>query len=97
CGHVRFRERSRGDRRMADRADARRAQSVVAGDRPGSRAGEDPVPRMRRADLDAALARVGAPAILKTRREGYDGKGQFRIKKLADVDAAWQALGAQAK
>jgi 5-(carboxyamino)imidazole ribonucleotide synthase len=50
-----------------------------------------------RADLDAALARIGAPAILKTRREGYDGKGQFRIKTLADADAAWQALGAQAK
>ncbi|HEX7369885.1 MAG TPA: 5-(carboxyamino)imidazole ribonucleotide synthase [Rhodanobacteraceae bacterium] len=49
-----------------------------------------------RADLDAALARMGAPAILKTRREGYDGKGQFRIKTLAVADAAWNALGAQA-
>lgn len=49
-----------------------------------------------RADLDAALARIGAPAILKTRREGYDGKGQFRLKTPADADAAWQALGAQA-
>ncbi len=34
--------------------------------------------------------------ILKTRRLGYDGKGQFRIKTAADVDAAWAALGAQA-
>jgi len=49
-----------------------------------------------RAELDAALARIGAPAILKTRRLGYDGKGQFRIKTAADADAAWQALGAQA-
>jgi 5-(carboxyamino)imidazole ribonucleotide synthase len=49
-----------------------------------------------RADLDAALARLGAPAILKTRRLGYDGKGQFRIRTLADADAAWTALGAQA-
>ncbi|NUS38972.1 MAG: 5-(carboxyamino)imidazole ribonucleotide synthase [Lysobacter sp.] len=49
-----------------------------------------------RADLDAALARIGAPAILKTRRLGYDGKGQFRIRALADADAAWTALGAQA-
>jgi 5-(carboxyamino)imidazole ribonucleotide synthase len=49
-----------------------------------------------RADLDAALARIGAPAILKTRREGYDGKGQFRIKSPADAGAAWDALGAQA-
>ena len=49
-----------------------------------------------RADLDRALAAVGAPAILKTRRLGYDGKGQFRLKSLADADAAWTALGAQA-
>ena len=49
-----------------------------------------------RAELDTALARIGAPAILKTRREGYDGKGQFRIRTTADADAAWQALGAQA-
>ena len=49
-----------------------------------------------RADLDRALAVVGAPAILKTRRLGYDGKGQFRLKSVADADAAWAALGAQA-
>ncbi|WDK30280.1 5-(carboxyamino)imidazole ribonucleotide synthase [Xanthomonas campestris] len=49
-----------------------------------------------RAGLDAALARIGVPCVLKTRRFGYDGKGQFRIKTLADADAAWDALGAQA-
>ncbi|MDI9240799.1 5-(carboxyamino)imidazole ribonucleotide synthase [Lysobacter sp. LF1] len=49
-----------------------------------------------RADLDAALAQIGTPSILKTRRLGYDGKGQFRIKTPADADAAWDALGAQA-
>ena len=49
-----------------------------------------------RAQLDAAVADIGVPAILKTRRLGYDGKGQFRIKSAADVDAAWQTLGAQA-
>ncbi|MCC8627593.1 5-(carboxyamino)imidazole ribonucleotide synthase [Xanthomonas vesicatoria] len=49
-----------------------------------------------RAGLDAAVARIGAPCVLKTRRFGYDGKGQFRIKTLADADAAWDALGAQA-
>ena len=32
------------------------------------------------ADLDAAIATVGAPGILKTRRDGYDGKGQWRIE-----------------
>ncbi|HEY9255673.1 MAG TPA: 5-(carboxyamino)imidazole ribonucleotide synthase [Stenotrophomonas sp.] len=46
--------------------------------------------------LDAALARIGTPCILKTRRFGYDGKGQFRIKSPADAAAAWNALGAQA-
>ena len=49
-----------------------------------------------RAELDAAIAAVGTPCILKTRRLGYDGKGQFRIKSPADADAAWAALGAQA-
>lgn len=49
-----------------------------------------------RAQLDDAVARIGTPCILKTRRLGYDGKGQFRIKTPADVDAAWDALGAQA-
>ncbi|MCD9029772.1 5-(carboxyamino)imidazole ribonucleotide synthase [Luteimonas sp. BDR2-5] len=49
-----------------------------------------------RAQLDAAVADIGTPCILKTRRLGYDGKGQFRIRSLADVDAAWEALGAQA-
>jgi 5-(carboxyamino)imidazole ribonucleotide synthase len=48
-----------------------------------------------REQLDQALAVVGAPAILKTRRLGYDGKGQFRLRALADADAAWAALGAQ--
>src|SRR5690242_4739256 len=49
-----------------------------------------------RADLDAALRIVGAPAILKTRRLGYDGKGQFRLRSIADADAAWQTLGSNA-
>jgi 5-(carboxyamino)imidazole ribonucleotide synthase len=49
-----------------------------------------------RAALDAAIAAIGTPCILKTRRLGYDGKGQFRIKTPADAGAAWDALGAQA-
>lgn len=49
-----------------------------------------------RAALDAAVEKLGTPCILKTRRLGYDGKGQFRIKTPNDVDAAWDALGAQA-
>ncbi|MBN8716826.1 MAG: 5-(carboxyamino)imidazole ribonucleotide synthase [Xanthomonadales bacterium] len=50
-----------------------------------------------RAALDAAVAALGTPCILKTRRLGYDGKGQFRIKTPADVEAAWDALGPQAE
>lgn len=46
-----------------------------------------------RDDLVAAVGRIGLPAILKTRRFGYDGKGQFRLKTPADVDAAWAVLG----
>jgi len=49
-----------------------------------------------REELERALAVVGVPCILKTRRLGYDGKGQFRIRALADADAAWEALGPQA-
>ena len=49
-----------------------------------------------REELDAAIATIGAPAILKTRRLGYDGKGQFRIRTPDDADAAWATLGAQA-
>jgi 5-(carboxyamino)imidazole ribonucleotide synthase len=36
---------------------------------------------------------VGLPGVLKTRRLGYDGKGQFVLQSAADIDAAWTALG----
>lgn len=45
------------------------------------------------ADLRLAVAAVGLPAVLKTRRLGYDGKGQQVLRKRTDVDAAWRALG----
>lgn len=45
-----------------------------------------------RADLDAALQKTGAPAVLKTARLGYDGKGQAKIETPADADAAWTAV-----
>lgn len=48
-----------------------------------------------RADLDAAIVAIGTPAILKTRRFGYDGKGQARLASPADADAAWDAIGGQ--
>lgn len=46
-----------------------------------------------REDLDAAMRMVGTPSILKTRRLGYDGKGQYRLRSPADADEAWLALG----
>ncbi len=48
------------------------------------------------AELAAALARLNAPAILKTRRMGYDGKGQIGLKPGDDTAAAWTAIGGQA-
>lgn len=44
-------------------------------------------------ELEAALAEIGAPAILKTLRLGYDGKGQVRIHDAADAAEAWAAIG----
>ena len=46
-----------------------------------------------RAGLDAAIAKIGMPAILKTTRFGYDGKGQTRLMSPADADAAWETIG----
>ena len=44
------------------------------------------------AGLAAALARIGAPSILKTTRLGYDGKGQARLASAADAAAALAAM-----
>jgi 5-(carboxyamino)imidazole ribonucleotide synthase len=46
------------------------------------------------AELLAALGRVGLPAVLKTRRFGYDGKGQAVLRSEADAKAAFAQLGA---
>lgn len=48
------------------------------------------------ADLDAAMARIGLPAILKTTRLGYDGKGQARIMTPAEAPAALDAMNGAA-
>jgi 5-(carboxyamino)imidazole ribonucleotide synthase len=48
-----------------------------------------------RAALDAAIADIGAPAILKTIRMGYDGKGQSRIQPGDDLDQHWEAVAHQ--
>lgn len=44
-------------------------------------------------DLLAALERLGAPALLKTRREGYDGKGQVWVRSAKMAADAWAAVG----
>jgi 5-(carboxyamino)imidazole ribonucleotide synthase len=44
-------------------------------------------------ELSAALTRVGLPAVLKTRRFGYDGKGQAVLRSEADARAALERLG----
>lgn len=48
-----------------------------------------------REDLSRALAMIGQPLVLKTRRLGYDGKGQFVLRSSSDIDAAWRSLGGQ--
>ena len=48
------------------------------------------------ADLRAAVARLGCPAILKTTRLGYDGKGQAKISTEAEIPAAWAAMNGAA-
>jgi 5-(carboxyamino)imidazole ribonucleotide synthase len=44
-------------------------------------------------DLRAAVKQLGLPCVLKTRRLGYDGKGQRYLRKPADIEPAWGALG----
>lgn len=45
-------------------------------------------------DLANAITTIGVPSILKTRRFGYDGKGQVRIHSAETASAAWDAVGA---
>ncbi len=47
----------------------------------------------RQTDIYSALAKTGRPAILKTRRLGYDGKGQATIRAGDDPVSAWRAIG----
>ncbi|HEM45654.1 MAG TPA: 5-(carboxyamino)imidazole ribonucleotide synthase, partial [Alphaproteobacteria bacterium] len=58
-----------------------------------------PTPRFAAVDsergLRHAIEHVGLPAVLKTRRFGYDGKGQARLHTLADAAPAWRRLGGQ--
>lgn len=63
-----------------------------------ARLGLRPAPYARVDDLvglESALAQIGTPAILKTRRFGYDGKGQVRITGPDRAAVAWDAIGGQ--
>jgi 5-(carboxyamino)imidazole ribonucleotide synthase len=46
-----------------------------------------------RPELIAAVEKIGLPCVLKTRRFGYDGKGQFVLRFEEDLERAWQELG----
>ncbi|WND03095.1 5-(carboxyamino)imidazole ribonucleotide synthase [Temperatibacter marinus] len=46
-------------------------------------------------ELETALATIGRPAVAKTRRFGYDGKGQHVVKSKADLDDAYEAMNGQ--
>jgi 5-(carboxyamino)imidazole ribonucleotide synthase len=46
-----------------------------------------------RADVATAAEALGLPLVLKTRRDGYDGKGQAWVREREDVAGAWEALG----
>jgi 5-(carboxyamino)imidazole ribonucleotide synthase len=43
--------------------------------------------------LIRAIRKIGLPGVLKTRRLGYDGKGQFVLRTLEQIDEAWAAMG----
>ncbi len=49
-----------------------------------------------RAALARAVRRIGLPGVLKTRRFGYDGKGQYVLRDPVDIDTAWERLGGAA-
>ncbi len=51
-------------------------------------------PVSSRADLEAAASALGLPLVVKTRRFGYDGKGQWVLRAPGDVARAWDALEA---
>ena len=50
-------------------------------------------PVSSRPDLVAAVEKIGLPCVLKTRRFGYDGKGQAVLRFQEDMERAWQSLG----
>jgi 5-(carboxyamino)imidazole ribonucleotide synthase len=77
-------------RHPQDRLDEKRLFEELGVPLPGYRAVDT------RADLVAAATELGLPMVVKTRRLGYDGKGQFVVQTSDDIDAAWRLLRGQA-
>ena len=77
-------------RHAQDRLDEKRLFEQLDIPLPGYRAIDS------REDMIAAVDALGSPVVVKTRRLGYDGKGQFVIKDRNDIDAAWTELGGTA-
>jgi 5-(carboxyamino)imidazole ribonucleotide synthase len=50
-------------------------------------------PAQTRAEFDAAINELGPRVVVKTRRHGYDGKGQRVIESRSQIEPAWQHLG----
>jgi 5-(carboxyamino)imidazole ribonucleotide synthase len=44
-------------------------------------------------DLQQAVKKIGLPGVVKTRRLGYDGRGQYQLRTHAEVESAWNELG----
>jgi 5-(carboxyamino)imidazole ribonucleotide synthase len=74
-------------RQSQDRLDEKRLFERLGIPLPGYRAVDS------RDDLEDAIDALGLPVVVKTRRFGYDGKGQFVVRESEQLDAAWQALG----
>ena len=77
-------------RHSQDRLDEKRLFDRLSIPLPGYR------PIDSRKQLAEAVDTLGLPLVIKTRRFGYDGKGQFVIREAAQIDDAWQALGGTA-
>lgn len=72
---------------VQDRCEQRRFLEAQGVPQPGNAAVSDAE------SLRAAAAVVGFPCVIKTRRSGYDGKGQARVGQVAELEEAWRALG----
>jgi 5-(carboxyamino)imidazole ribonucleotide synthase len=74
-------------RHSQDRLDEKRLFDRLSIPLPGYRAIDS------RDDIADAVDALGLPLVIKTRRLGYDGKGQYVLREATQVDEAWQALG----